>query len=305
MSGAPKVVISLDFELRWGLYDILGTDTARYRENLEGVREVVPRLLEAFAARDVGVTWATVGAVACESWDEWRARSPEPARYDDAKLRWKDVYPTLDPTGRVHFAKELVDEIAKHPEHELGSHTFNHVFVREPGFSRADAIADADAMVKLFADRWKTVPRSLVFPRNQIGFNDVFAERGVTAFRDNPRPFYWNANAASDETRTVRALRMADSLAPLGRRAAPSHAHRASFFVRMNLPKALYRLHQRRIVREAAHLRDGETLHLWWHPHNQGAQPAFTTQRIADLVDAIREVSPRVRFVPMRDAAAA
>ena len=59
----PSVVISLDFELRWGMHDRLGTNYDAYRENLENVREIVPALLKLFSEHKIRVTWACVGAL--------------------------------------------------------------------------------------------------------------------------------------------------------------------------------------------------------------------------------------------------
>ena len=57
MNGA--FVISLDFELNWGTFD--GTTIEAYGDNLLGVRQVVPSLLDLFAAHQIHATWATVG----------------------------------------------------------------------------------------------------------------------------------------------------------------------------------------------------------------------------------------------------
>jgi len=214
------------------------------------------------------------------------------------------VRASIDPSGRLHFAKDLVDLVARTPGQELGSHTFGHVYVREPGFTRDDAISDTEAMVRLFRDRWNTVPRSLVFPRNQTAFQDVLTARGIIAWRDNPQTFYWAATTSTEQSKAARALRLADAFAPLGRRAAPVAAQRASYFVRLNLPPSLWRLHVRRIVREAKQLRPDEALHLWWHPHNLGATPRASVNRIAALLDALRDAAPSgTRFVSMGDAA--
>src|SRR5215831_12070400 len=63
-AGAPPMVVwSLDFELRWGMHDLLGLDRDRYRNNLEGAREAVPEFLQLFTRRGVRATWATVGAL--------------------------------------------------------------------------------------------------------------------------------------------------------------------------------------------------------------------------------------------------
>ncbi len=303
---SPAIVLSLDFELRWGGIELFGDDMSLYRQNLEGVEDVVPRLLDAFAARGVCATWAIVGALACRNWDEWSVRAPARPHYHNPKLRWRDSYRTLDPTGRLHFARHLVDSIVRTDGQELASHTFGHIYIREAGFLRKDAVADTDAMAQLFEDNWSMRPRSLVFPRNQVGHTDVFLERGIVCWRENPHAFYWNASRMADQTPVVRALRFTDSVAPLGRRIAVARAHRASYFLRLTLPPALWRLHRRRIVAEARKLKDDEALHLWFHPHNIGAAPEHGVARVAELLDAVHFAAPpSTRFMSMGDIATA
>lgn len=54
-------VVSLDFELWWGIRDAI--PLARYRDNLIGERVAVEVLLERFTKRGIRATWATVGAL--------------------------------------------------------------------------------------------------------------------------------------------------------------------------------------------------------------------------------------------------
>lgn len=300
----PALVVSLDFELRWGLLGVLGDDMSQYRRNLEGVDEVVPRLLETFTARGVRATWATVGALACRDWDEWAVRAPAYPRYDNPVFGWRDSYRRGDQEGRLHFAPHLVSAIVGTPGQELASHTFGHVYFREPGFRREDAVADTGAVVSVFKESWGVAVRSVVFPRNQVAHTDVMQEHAITCWRNNPTPFYWNAATGSEQTHAVRLLRFADSVAPLGRRTAPAGAHRASHFVRLTLPPLLWRQHRRRIVAEARRLRSGEALHLWFHPHNAGADPVRGVARFAELVDAVRdEAPPSAQFMSMAEVA--
>ena len=76
----PSVVISLDFELRWGVLDRVRDDFSAYRANLEGVPEAVERMLDLFDEHEVRATWAIVGGLACDGWDEWHAATPGVAR---------------------------------------------------------------------------------------------------------------------------------------------------------------------------------------------------------------------------------
>jgi hypothetical protein len=79
------LVISLDFELYWGVRD--KRSLAEYGRNILGGRQAIPRMLDLFAERDVGATWATVGFVFCGTKDElMAARPPVLPRYADPRL---------------------------------------------------------------------------------------------------------------------------------------------------------------------------------------------------------------------------
>ena len=52
-------VISLDFELMWGVRDKKGID--QYGENILGVRKAIPALLKLFEEFEINCTFSTVG----------------------------------------------------------------------------------------------------------------------------------------------------------------------------------------------------------------------------------------------------
>jgi len=298
-----RIIISLDVELRWGMQDRLGDDFATYRANLEGERDAIPAMLELFGELDIRATWAFVGGIACESWDEYRSRAPAWPRYRDRRLAWNPAVYAKDPAGTLYFAPTLIERIRTTAGQELGSHTFSHVCMGEPGFVRSDAIADAAAMTALFQDRWGARATSFVFPRNQIAFPEVLADAGISVWRGNPTPFYWNANAATSRSPLRRALRLADALAPFGtrhyRRGEPD---RASHFVRFALPEPLWRAHVRRLLADAKRLGGEHVLHLWWHPHNLGIDLSRRITRMRELLEALREHAPEgTRFSAMGD----
>ncbi|MFP3339900.1 hypothetical protein R0J91_18120, partial [Micrococcus sp. SIMBA_131] len=53
-------VLSLDFELLWGVYESRGSE---YYPAIENVFKVVPNLLGLFEKYGISCTWATVGAL--------------------------------------------------------------------------------------------------------------------------------------------------------------------------------------------------------------------------------------------------
>jgi peptidoglycan/xylan/chitin deacetylase (PgdA/CDA1 family) len=301
---SATIVFSLDFELRWGVQDKLGDDLGAYSRNLYGVRDAVPAMLELFTHRRVRATWATVGAIACEGWEDWQASAPAWPRYLDAALGWREAYRRADP--RLYFAPDLVDLVEGTEGQELGSHTFLHAYMAEPGFVRRDAEADAESMTSLFRRKWGTRPTTFVFPRNQVGFVDVLQRHGVEVWRDNPLPFYWSLTTGGQRTGLIRALRLADALLPMGTRSFDRHApvHRASHFVRFALPPLAWRAHLIRLARDARRMRDEHVLHLWWHPHNLGDDVRRGISRLRDLLDVLEESVPQgLRFAAMGDIA--
>ena len=167
-------VVSLDFELHWGVRD--RRTVAEYRENLLGARRAIPALLALFSEFGIRATWATVGFLFFESIDELRVALPtELPRYVDRKL---DSYATLDEIGKdemgdpVHFAPTLIRMIQATPAQEIVTHTFSHYYVAAPGPNLESFRADIRA-AKSAGRRFGIEIKSIVFPRNQVNTSHV------------------------------------------------------------------------------------------------------------------------------------
>lgn len=277
------LVISLDFELHWGVRDHAPVD-GPYRANLLGERGAVPALLALFREYDVAATWATVGFLFARSRDELERCSPavRPA-YDNRVLD-----PYREPLGEgeaddpLHFASSLVDMLAGAPGQEVATHTFSHYYCLEPGQGREAFAADLASAARIAADRGMVL-RSIVFPRNQHNpaYDDLLRDAGITCFR-GPQAGWMYRPAEALGTRRVRAGRMADTYVPLVRETLPWAGIArpdglcnvaASRFLRPYTPRlrGLDGVRLRRVlggVRRAAER--GEIFHLWWHPHNFG-----------------------------------
>ena len=89
-------------------------------------------MLDLFQRRDIRATWATVGALLCESKDELLARAEHAAGKGAAIPRLEDIGPDerRDP---YHFGASLARLIASCPGQEIGTHTFSHRCALEPG----------------------------------------------------------------------------------------------------------------------------------------------------------------------------
>ena len=63
------LVISLDFELFWGVTD--SKTIENYGANVEGVWQSVPGILKLFKEYGIHATWATVGMLMCKDYKQW------------------------------------------------------------------------------------------------------------------------------------------------------------------------------------------------------------------------------------------
>ena len=127
---AGNFVISLDFELMWGVRD--HATRASYGRNVLGGRQAVAAMLDLFHKRGIRATWATVGALLCESKDELIARIKHTAVSRAVLGSLEDIGPDerRDP---FHFGASLARRIASCEGQEIGTHTFSHRCALEPG----------------------------------------------------------------------------------------------------------------------------------------------------------------------------
>jgi peptidoglycan/xylan/chitin deacetylase (PgdA/CDA1 family) len=310
---AGALVVSLDFEIHWGVLE--RPSTGAYRAHLLGVPESVRGTLALFREFEVRATWATVGMLFARSRAERERFSPA--------VRPRYAVPLPDPyavqTGDgeaddpLHYAPTLIDEIAATPGQELATHTFAHLYPLEPGENTREAFrADLRAARAIMRHAAGVEPRSIVFPRNQHdpALNDVLVDEGVTCFRGNGPSWIWKA-APGRHGPVRRAARLLDSYAGPTRLARWAEVAQpdgtfnvpASFFVRPNAG----RLGARRIAAAmAAAARRGEIVHLWWHPHNFGVRTPRCLALLRGLLETFAALRRRqgLESLGMADVAA-
>lgn len=62
------LIVSLDFELFWGMLDVCPLE--EYQDHVLGGKKAIPRLLELFRKHGIHATWATVGYLFAENYEE-------------------------------------------------------------------------------------------------------------------------------------------------------------------------------------------------------------------------------------------
>ncbi|SAK59518.1 Polysaccharide deacetylase [Caballeronia fortuita] len=283
-------LISLDFELMWGVRD--HRTVATYGKNILGVREAIPAMLAMFTKHRVKATWATVGMLLFDNKKDLLANLPDVRpTYTDAKLSpytngYLDSIGDSEKSDPYHYGLSLARQIVDTEGSELASHTFCHYYALEKGQDKAQFAADMAASVASIR-RLADPPASIVFPRNQVNnaYLPVCAEQGLIAYRGTERNWMYRETARADEAALRRAARLADAYVNLsGDHAFEPRASsrglvdvRSSRFLRpyAHNKRALEWLRIHRIKQSmTSAARTGRSFHLWWHPHNFGANLA-------------------------------
>ncbi len=217
MSGVEQygaLVISLDFELHWGVRDHRRLD-AEERKRLLAAREVVPEILSAFRDHSIRATWATVGLLFARTREEALNCRPERMpRYEQISLD-----PYGEPIGRdeaedpFHFAPSLIRMIAREPGQEMASHSYSHYYSLESGQSEEEFKADV-ASAKRIGENSGYRLRSYVFPRNQVrrSYLPILRQAGFCAYRGTEAtPSKAPVTFSEQRKPWSRALRLADA----------------------------------------------------------------------------------------------
>ena len=281
-----KLIISLDFELFWGVRDKRTLDS--YGESITRVHSIVPRLLDRFNQHKVKATFATVGFLFAKDKNELEKYAPElKPSYSD-----KNLSPYGEPMKIVkdkneqdpyHYAPQLIQLLLKDNVHEVGSHTFSHYYCLEEGQNAEDFSRDVDSAIAI-SSTYGNKLESIVFPRNQVNesYLKICMERGISSYRGTEKIWFNKPESETQTTLLKKVFRTLDcylnisghhtfSLKEISNK-QPYNIRSSRFFRPYNkrLPFLEF-MKLRRIKKSMTHAaKTGEVFHLWWHPHNFG-----------------------------------
>jgi len=281
-----KFVISLDFELMWGVRD--KKTVKDYGANIIGVHKVIPRLLEIFRKHKIKATFSTIGLLFFKNKEELLTGIPniQPLYKDQNLSPYNGHFESMGSdcdNDKYHYAPHLIREIQKYHEQEIGTHTFSHYYCLEQGQTLQAFKADIESAISI-ANKQNISLTSLVFPRNQ--FNDdylkVCLDLGIFCYRGNEHSWLYRAKNGNDETILRRAFRLIDAYFNLS-----GHNCYSDEYLRSKMPidipssrflrpyskklKILEGLRLSRIKSGMTYAAKNKlTYHLWWHPHNFG-----------------------------------
>ncbi len=297
MSKNGYMVISLDFELVWGVFDVVDYKTTiNYFNN---TRKVIPSILAKFKEDKIHATWAVVGMLFNKNWEEWTLNRPVALPfYSNSKLSAYDFGNSIISTDfeELFFAPELINEIKNAPGQEVGTHTYSHYYCLEAGQDIEEFRADLAKAVEM-AGKFNIDLKSLVFPRNQIKqeYLQICKEFGIQTVRSNPSTWYWKDTLS--EAFFTKVARSGDAYLPFGKKTYSKDdivqknglplEQKASRFLRpVEGNYKLRKLKLKRIKDEiTVAAKKKEVYHLWWHPHNFGDQPGESLKDLGDILE--------------------
>ena len=302
-NGHGAIVISLDFELYWGVRHLPSLNG--YVRNLVGARVAIPAILELFREYGIHATWATVGFLFFERTSELLRIAPtRRPLYKNLKLvPYYDLPPESEQesSDSIFFAPGLIRMIAKTANQEVATHSFSHYYCLEDGGDIESFRADLRS-ARRSAQLSDLEVTSLVFPKNQERFDflDVCAEAGILAYRGNPPSWLYRPRADANETAVRRLVRLLDSYVPLSgdncgdwplvNTGLPVRIP-ASRFLRPYSPLLSFfePFRLARIKRGlTAAAKKAQLYHLWWHPHNFGCYSAQNFKALRQILDHYR-----------------
>lgn len=278
-------VLSLDFELMWGVRDKRTIES--YGKNIQGVRDVIPGLLHLFSEYNIHATFATVGFLFCRNKQELHHYIPQTLpvysqkKYSPYENNYIDSIGTSEDDDIYHFAASLINLIKQYPEQEIATHTFSHFYCLEDA-SLASFEADLSA-AKRIADTHNITLQSIVFPRNQYSpaHIELCKKAGIIAYRGNETAAIYQPRKNNAQSRLIRATRLFDSYInitghntyTLNKREdgiinIPSSAFLRPYSKKLRLLDPLRLNRIKNSLTYAA--KNKQAYHLWWHPHNFG-----------------------------------
>lgn len=288
-----KLIISLDFELHWGVFDVKTVES--YKSNLQQVRAVITKMILLADKYNIKLTFSTVGFLFAENKQELISYLPSnKPTYKNPKF---SPYPLLDSIGNnekedpFHYAKSVIKEIKNNGNHEIGTHTFCHYYCHEAGQNIQQFNDDISSAIRI-AKSMDIELKSIVFPRNMIEANkaidrlylEVCKKHGINSFRGKEKAYMYNIhttkfyhswyiwkllrildayiNITGNNTYKIKKDKTEIPLNIPSSRLLRSYSKPLSFIEPLKISRVT------RAMKYAA--KNNEVFHLWWHPHNFG-----------------------------------
>ncbi len=268
-------VFSLDTELATGFFDLDAERAALFSPDGSRERWSIHSLLDLMDEFDIRATWAITGHIFYRECEKCPVCPIQ---------EWKGIYKSFDEAygtnNPLWYGADVVEEIQRRGHHEIGFHGYTHRVFTPATMSAQEAEFEITEW-KRVASRIGIEGKSVIFPRDKIGYLDLFARHGFKCYRSEAHLSIWIRNRffgsylktldhilgiTTPPLYTLDELpRTADGMIDI---TESMHLKGFNWNVEKILDSAnLHRLRLRRAVRgihKAAEQR--KVIHLWAHP---------------------------------------
>lgn len=289
-------IISLDFELFWGVADIASIEL--WEEKIKKVYEIVPRTLALFKQYGIHATWATVAGIMVDNENELYKyipkNLPEQTKKIIDKFDFEDKHKCIP--AFMLFGKELVEMVRDTEGQEIGTHTFTHYYCDKKDSNPEDFYYELQTACMIMENKGYGECRSVVFPRNQVSQQFVSAmPKDIKAYR-GPIPGYID-KLKKKHKRIGTIVWYLDHYLPLqdstffGDEIDENEIYNVKLSRLFKAYKKKYSFAEKmkiwRYKREMEHAaKNGKIYHICWHPHNFST---FTDKNFEQLEELLKK----------------
>ena len=297
-------VLSLDFELFWGLRDTRNFQNEKDR--MIAMRSVIEDLLELFVEFDIECTWATVGALFLKDKNDWHSLCSKDFRFWEEFSAYMDCLDSSHIMKKAHFAIDLVEKIKNSKGQRIGTHTFSHFYCLEKDLDVSSFRYDLNFALKL-ADRYGIPITSIIFPKNQVRkeYLAILKDYGITSYRGTEDVWFQESKGRKEYNSIIRrALRFTDSYLNLSGQNVYDFSESERLKYPMNIKSSSFLRPYSRRLRffenwKLQRIKKGMTYaarhhkvyHLWFHPHNFGADTAENMINLRSILQTYSRLS--------------
>lgn len=165
-------LFSLDTELAWGHFDCF--DKKLFSSDGKRERKYLHSLIDALNEYDITATWALVGLLFKQNKNSY-------------PVRWKGMYAYFerlyDSGSRLLHGSDIIEILLdRGRRHEIAFHGMTHSLFDESTMNEESARAEIVEWLRLAGEK-QIRAKAVVFPRNKIGFLDIFKQFGFVCYR--------------------------------------------------------------------------------------------------------------------------
>lgn len=310
-----KFIISLDFELMWGVRDNRTIDN--YGGSILGVSPALDQMLDVFEQYKIKATFAVVGFLFHKNRRNLFENIPnlKPSYLDTNLSPYTDLKSFLgedETSDPYYFGNSLIKKIKNKEVHEIATHTYCHYYCLELGQTVSQFEEDIKYAIAI-ANHNEIELKSIVFPRNQ--FNDeylkVCKKLGITSFRGNEKSQIYISSNGESQSLMRRALRLVDSYINItGHHCYKNEQMKESILI--NIPSSRFlrpysaklvlfeHLKFLRIKNAMTYAAKNNLMyHLWWHPHNFGTNCFENIRFLERILEHYEFLNVKYKFQSM------